>query len=159
MIKHWEIGKRPFFVSLASLGLLVIGGLFFGVGIALAEGHTTAARTEPVIAPPADSATTKVPPRPVTIPVLDGAAVDLSTVMGRARKLADQWQRDAALLGIEATLAQGKIQTQDGASATLTFGPSPFEAPPLHPILFVVTYDNTGIHGAARTGQGRSTLA
>jgi len=153
LVKHWEIGKRPFFVWLASLGLLLIGALFYGVGIALTAGRATAATTKPVIAPLVDSATTKVPPRPVTIPVLDGTAVDLSTVMGRARKLANQWRRDAALLGIEATLAEGKIQTQNGAIATLTFGPSPFEPPPLHPILFVVTYDVTGIHGAPAPGK------
>ncbi len=84
---------------------------------------------------------------------LSGAAVDLSTVMGRARKLANAWQSDAALLGIEASLANGKIQTQDGASAKLTFGPSPFDSAQARSGLFVVVYDKSGINGAPAPGK------
>lgn len=89
---------------------------------------------------------------------LDGTAVDLSTVMGRARKLADAWQREAALLGIEATLSSGKIQTGAGGTAKLTFGPSPFAAPPSRSGLFVVIYDKSGISGAPTSGSPGKAL-
>jgi len=85
-------------------------------------------------------------------PALSGAAVDLSTVMGRARKLANAWQTDAALLGVEASLFRGKIQTQDGAVAKVTFGPSPFASDQARTGLFVVTYDKSGISGAPANG-------
>ncbi len=89
---------------------------------------------------------------------LSGAAVDLSTVMGRARKLANAWQSDATLLGIEARLANGKIQTQDGASAKLTFGPSPFDSTQARSGLFVVVYDKSGINGAPAPGKPGTPL-
>jgi hypothetical protein len=93
-----------------------------------------------------------------TSSLLNGAAVDLSTVMGRARKLADGWQREAALLGVEATLSQGKVQTQDGATAKVTFGPSPFAAVQVKSGLFVVTYDRSGIRGEELPGNPTATL-
>lgn len=89
---------------------------------------------------------------------LAGEAVDLSSVMGRARKLADEWQREAALLGIEAVLAQGKVPTHQGASAKLTFGPSRFAPEPSRPELFVVVYDHTGFHAARAPGQPSKAL-
>jgi len=88
---------------------------------------------------------------------LTGEAADLSSVMGRARQLAEQWQREAALLGIEAVLHQGRIQTQAGASAKLTFGPPRSALPPRRE-LFVVTYDKTGINGIAAAGQPGKAL-
>jgi hypothetical protein len=89
---------------------------------------------------------------PPPSPALSGAAVDLSTVMGRARKLANAWQTDAALLGVEAELSDGKIQTQAGGAAKVTFGPSPFASAPPRSGLFVVTYDKSGINGAPLNG-------
>jgi hypothetical protein len=91
-------------------------------------------------------------------PELDGSAVELSTVMGRARRLADQWQQEAALLAIQATLQGGKIQTQDGASATFTFGPSPFAAAPTRAGLFSVVYDRSGLRGAPSRGSPTKAL-
>lgn len=81
--------------------------------------------------------------------LLDGRAVDLSTVMGKARRLANAWQPDAALLGIRATLFGGRIQTQDGATAEIRFGPAPFGSAPASGPLFIVTYDKSGLRGAA----------
>jgi hypothetical protein len=97
-------------------------------------------------------------PSAVAAPTLSGAAVDLSTVMGRARKLANAWQPEAALLGIEATLVDGKIQAQDGASAKLTFGPSVFDTKPARSGLFVVVYDQSGIKGAPAAGAAGKPL-
>ena len=82
-------------------------------------------------------------------PKLDGSAVDLSTVMGRARKLAEGWQREATLLGVEATLRDGRIETGDGASARLTFGPSSLGGGAQHLGWFVVTYDRSGLATAS----------
>ena len=65
-------------------------------------------------------------PAPAPPPKVTGSAVDLSTVMGRARALADVWQPEAALCSIEAKIDHGLIQTDQGASATIVFGPSPF---------------------------------
>jgi len=42
--------------------------------------------------------------------------------MGRARKLANAWQPEAGLLGIEATLLDGKIPTQAGGTAKIVLG-------------------------------------
>jgi hypothetical protein len=99
-----------------------------------------------------------LPPSPVVVPPLNGDAIDLSTVMGRARKLADAWQREAALLGVEATLVDGKIQTQDGASAKVTFGPSAFDTTKARSGLFVVIYDRTGINGAPSAAKATPSL-
>ncbi len=95
---------------------------------------------------------------PTAAVVLTGAAVDLSTVMGRARKLANAWQAEATLLGIEATLANGKIQTQDGDTAKLTFGPSPFDSASAPKGLFVVVYDKSGLTGAPAPGKAGKLL-
>lgn len=95
----------------------------------------------------------------VSVPAgLTGEAVDLSTVMGRARKLANQWQPEAALLGIEATLRAGMLQTQEGAAAKLTFGPSRFAASPTSGGLFVVVYDRNGLSGAPAVGKPTKAL-
>jgi hypothetical protein len=69
--------------------------------------------------------------------------------MGRARALADTWQREAALCSIETTISHGLIQTDAGATATLVFGPSPFGKPGEPSGRFVVTYDASGLHGEA----------
>jgi len=92
------------------------------------------------------------------LPPLTGEASDLSSVMGRARKLAEQWQPEAALLGIEAMLTEGKVQTQHGASAKLTFGPSPFATKRPPSDLFVVTYDMSGITGVPADGRPSKAL-
>ena len=62
----------------------------------------------------------------------------------------------ASVQGIEQivdTLLNGKIQTQEGATAKLTFGPSPFDSLPAHVGLFVVVYDKSGINGIATPGK------
>lgn len=91
-------------------------------------------------------------------PVFDGSMIDLSSVMGRARRLANEWDAEAALLGIEATLQSGKIQPQQGGTAKLTFGPSPFAPTPRRTGLFVVSYDQRGLHSAAEPGDAGVTL-
>jgi hypothetical protein len=83
---------------------------------------------------------------------LSGSDVDLSTVMGRARKLADAWQPEAALLGIEATFVDGRLRATDTPIAKLTFGPSAFDATRTRSGLFVVVYDKTGVNGAPAAG-------
>jgi hypothetical protein len=83
---------------------------------------------------------------------MGGRPVDLSTVMARARALANSWQSEASLVGIEATeIKRGLIQTDAGGTAKLTFGPSPFAAPTARTATassFVVTYDKTGLKGS-----------
>ena len=99
------------------------------------------------------------PPPVVAVPELTGAPADLSTVMGKARKLANQWDQDAALLGIEAMLVAGVVPTSDGGTAKLTFGPSPFESVARKSGVFVVTYDKNGIAGApAKAVPGKPAL-
>ena len=147
-IQHWERAKKAFFAELGAFVLLIVGGLGLGGLAALSDAKgsdaPTAAPLPAFTPPPVVSA--------VPIPELDGSAMDLSTVMGRARKLANAWQPDAALLGVEANLVGGKIQTQDGATAKVTFGPSPFAGADTHPGLFVVIYDKSGITGAPAKG-------
>jgi type IV pilus assembly protein PilA len=123
-------------------------------------GSVLSADDEPKItASSADEPSSKaLPAAPGIVPPLTGDAVDLSTVMGRARKLANAWQPEAALLGIEATLVDGKIQAQDGASAKLTFGPSAFDTTKARSGLFVVVYDRTGINGAPAAGKAGKIL-
>lgn len=89
---------------------------------------------------------------------LTGEVADLSSVMGRARKLANAWQAEASLLGVEATLRDRKIQTAEGAQARLTFGPSPFAASPTGGGMYVVVYDQSGLHGAPATGSPSKAL-
>jgi hypothetical protein len=84
---------------------------------------------------------------------LRGEPADLSSVMGRARKLANEWQADAALLGIDASaIVAGQIQTRDSGVATLTFGPSSFNVSQPRSGVFVVTYDHAGIRGVPAKG-------
>lgn len=162
LVKHWERAKVPFFWQLGSFAAMIVGGIVIG-GIAalfgasgdlLGAAPAEAASADGDRPAPAPAATVA----PVPIPALDGTAVDLSTVMGRARKLANAWEPDAALLGVEATLLNGKVPTQDGATATVTFGPSPFETARPKSGLFVVTYDKSGIAGAAVKGNAGKAL-
>lgn len=97
------------------------------------------------------------PPPMAPVPEMTGKPVDLSSVMGRAQKLANSWRAEAALVSIEATmLSQGVIRTESGGTAKLIFGPGPFGAPMAKPTSFVVIYDQAGLHGApdaARPGK------
>jgi hypothetical protein len=112
---------------------------------------------------PAGSGASAAPTRPaasaVPIPALDGASVDLSTVMGGARRLANAWQPEASLLGVEANLVGGKIPTLDGGTAKVSFGPSPFASEQARSGLFVVVYDKSGIHGGPVKGTPGKALA
>ena len=139
-------------VPLAVVGLGVASGLsVYGLRKHLARQQAEASARRLASSPPSAPV---APP----IPALSGEAVDLSRVMGRARKLADEWQPQAALLGIEAVLAGGKIQTQDGASAKLSFGPARSASQRQQAALFVVTYDRTGLRGAAVPGRAGKAL-
>jgi len=151
VIQNWEKARRPFFWQLGSLGAFVVGALLYG---ALVAATASPSRSEAAVAPSAAYVppSNAAAPPPVVVPPLTGDAVDLSTVMGRARKLANAWQPEAALLGVEATLVDGKIQAQDGASAKVTFGPSAFDTTKARSGLFVVIYDKTGINGAPAAG-------
>ncbi len=143
--------------ALLIAGVVVAAALLvYGVReyVAKVDGAPAASVVSPAPLAPAAVAPAS---SPAVASALTGAAVDLSTVMGRARKLANAWQADAALLGIEATLADGKIQTQDGASAKLTFGPSRFD-PDARSGLFVVVYDKSGINGAPAPGKAGAVL-
>jgi hypothetical protein len=156
LTQHWERAKRPFFWQLGSWGALAAGTLLLVLVTAASEGNAEAERERP--------AGTSLPPTPpvvsaVPIPALDGSAVDLSTVMGRARKLANAWQVEASLLGVEANLVGGKIPTQDGGSAKISFGPGPFASEQSRSGLFVVTYDKSGISGAPAKGTPGKPLA
>ncbi len=136
-------------VPLATLGIALASGLSVrGLRSVLARAEAPAG--------PAAAAPSALPAPGFS--TLAGEVADLSSIMGRARKLADGWQRDAALLGVEAVVERGKVQTLAGASAKLTFGPSPFasERPPSG--LFVVVYDKTGLHGTPTAGQAGKTL-
>lgn len=151
VVQNWEKAKRPFLWQMGSVGGLLLGGVVYGGLIALMAPPARAAASP--AAPSAYVPASKAPPVPtVVVPPLTGDAVDLSTVMGRARKLANAWQPEATLLGVEATLVDGKIQAQDGASAKLTFGPSPFDSMKARSGLFVVVYDKTGINGTPAAG-------
>jgi hypothetical protein len=145
----------PLIGGVVVFAALLIYGVQKYVAKVNGEPSVVAAPVAPAVAP-----TLLAAPAPSTAvaAALTGAAVDLSTVMGRARKLANAWQADAALVGIEATLADGKIQTQDGATAKLTFGPSPFDAVQEHSGLFVVVYDKSGINGAPAPGKAGKAL-
>lgn len=95
---------------------------------------------------------------PLGFAPLAGEVADLSSIMGRARKAADGWQREAALLGIEAVLEHGKVQTPTGASAKLTFGPSPFAAARPPSDLLIVVYDKAGLHATPAAGHAGKAL-
>lgn len=161
--KHWWEARRPalvLWVSSAVSAFALLASPAPPSGRSAARGKTdraavaAVASSLPVTSP---SPEVVVPPVPSVgpLPAFDGTVVDLSSVMGRARKLANEWQADATLLGIEATAQSGKIQPQLGGKAKLTFGPSPFgaETNPKRTGLFVVTYDQTGIHGAPQPGK------
>jgi hypothetical protein len=155
--QHWEKAKRPFFWQLGSWGALMGGGMLYGVVIALTAPPSSG--PTPAVAPSAFAQPSNAgAPPAVVVPPLTGDAVDLSTVMGRARKLANAWQPEASLLGVEATLVDGKIQAQDGASAKVTFGPSAFDTTRTRSGLFVVVYDRTGINGAPAAGAPGTVL-
>lgn len=133
-----------FWVALSvPLGLFAVG-MLYGIGETLWKQYQERARASA-------SAQARAADAP-TGPVFDGSLIDLSSVMGRARRLANEWDAEAALLAIEATLQAGKIQPQLGGTAKLTFGPSPFAPTPRRTGLFVVTYDQTGLHSVEDRG-------
>lgn len=153
VVKFWQRAKRAFLFTLGT------GGALLAIMLMWAQR----ARSDVSVAAASDSVAgpgVKLAPPPPTVPVpeLTGAAVDLSTVMGKARKLANQWDQDAALVGIETTLVAGVIPTQDGASAKLTFGPSIFKSAQAKTGLFVVTYDKSGMSAAAAKGAPAKVL-
>jgi hypothetical protein len=157
IIQRWDRAKRPF-VFAGSAWVATILGV---VSIALAGQGAEAFVPESALAPlspPAQIAAGAAVLPPVVVPSLDGRPVDLSSVMGRARKLADAWQPEAALLGIEATLLGGVVDPSTDAVAKVTFGPSPFGQPGTRAGLFVVVYDKTGIHGAPAPGAAAKLL-
>jgi type IV pilus assembly protein PilA len=157
LMQHWQVAKRPFIWQIGCVAALLLGGaLYGGLEALLAPLPGDAPAVAPSVAPLPPSTPAALPP--VVVPPLVGGAVDLSTVMGRARKLADAWQPEAALLGVEATLVDGKIQAQDGASAKVTFGPSAFGTAQARSGLFVVVYDKTGINGGPVAGTPGKTL-
>lgn len=157
VIQNWEKAKRPFLWQLGSFGTLLLGGMLYGALVAVTAPSSSAAPSGAAPSAYAQPVNAEGPP-PVVVPPLTGDAVDLSTVMGRARKLANAWQPEAALLGVEATLVDGKIQAQDGASAKVTFGPSAFDTAKPRSGLFVVIYDKTGIQGAPAPGRPGTVL-
>lgn len=159
-LTHWEQAKRPF---LAWCGSLAVGLLGFGYGTfapkqrSTAHGAAPASAAATATATPGSVALAPLPPMK-PLPAFDGTLLDVSSVMGRARKLANEWEPEAALLGLEATVQSGKIQPKLGGKAKLTFGPSPFSGGSKRIGLFVVTYDETGIHGSALAGKPTPTL-
>lgn len=161
VVQFWQRAKRPFLLALGSLGAFVVTAVLasqlWADASKAGESAGAVANVEP---PPEGGLGIKLAPPPphVPVPELTGAAVDLSTVMGKARKLANQWDADAALIGIEATLKAGLIQTQDGASAKLTFGPSTFATAQPKTGLFIVTYDEAGLKGAPAKGRPTKAL-
>lgn len=154
--QHWQKAKRPALLSLGTGGAIMASSLMlYQLNADVGESPPPASSAASALAPPTHSGpgVKLAPPPPHTaVPELTGAPVDLSTVMGKARKLANQWDQDAALVGIEATLNAGVIQTQDDAVAKLTFGPSIFQSARPKTGLFVVTYDKTGLTGVPVKG-------
>lgn len=154
---RWEQARQPFLCWSLGSAVAIVMGVFYpapAASPAAAEAPNDTASTPETHAPSAP------PPVPsaAPLPPLDGAPVDLSTLMGRARKLANAWQPEAALLGIEATLVDGKVQPQAGGTATLTFGPSPFAQAPGSG-LFAVSYDKLGITSGPAKGLAGKALA
>jgi hypothetical protein len=142
-------GSKLWWMALAPLAIVAPFMLpaFVRYGAARWEAYTRPPQAPSTVVPVAQG------------PKLDGSPVDLSTVMGRARKLADAWHREATLLGIEATLRDGKIETGEGATAQLVFGPSSFGGDAEHRGWFVVTYDKSGLSTAeAAAGSPRKAL-
>lgn len=164
VVKFWHRAKRAFLFTLgtggAMLAILLMWGLRARSDVSVAAASDPVpALAESGAAPQAGPGVKLAPPPPtVPVPELTGASVDLSTVMGKARKLANQWDQDAALVGIDTTLVAGVIPTQDGGSAKLTFGPSIFKSAQAKTGLFVVTYDKSGMIGAAAKGAPAKAL-
>lgn len=148
--------KRPLLVVVAGLALMLGAGIPYETRTHAREmaaakrdydalGQTPSA-AQLAAAPPNNAAA----PPAVKPPEMSGKPVDLSSVMGRARALANAWQPEAALLGVEAThIVRGVIQTDAGGTAKLTFGPSAFGDAPAKARSFVVTYDANGLKGGA----------
>lgn len=163
VLKHWELAKKPFLAQLGLAFVFVVTMFLAGAMEAVLAPRAAAAAAVP--STPATAtlpAPTAAPERPpVPIPVLKGAPAELNTVMGRARALANDWQPEAALLGIEAKgVVAGQIQTENGGIATLTFGPSKFDTTTVRTGYFVVTYDKTGLRSEAQaTVAGKPTEA
>ena len=141
VIKFWDRAKTPFLIHIAAV-VVFLGGAF-AVGIVKAASAKPAAPIAAAVVS-ADAAT----PAPSAPPKVTGSAVDLSTVMGRARALADAWQSEAALCSVEAKVSHGLIQTDEGATATLVFGPSPFGHAGARTGRFTVSYDASGMHSS-----------
>jgi hypothetical protein len=162
--KFWDRTRRAFLFAIGTGGALLAILLMWGMRAdrsAAAPSAAGDAASSAGATPPVDPARgVKLPPPPPAVPVpeLTGAPADLSTVMGKARKLANQWEQDAALVGIDATLSAGLIQTQEGASARLTFGPSSLATARPKTGLFIVTYDKAGLSGAAAKGPASKAL-
>lgn len=160
--QHWQKAKRPALLSIGGGGALLAASLMiYQLNADERANPPAATQGEPLVTPPSHSGrgVKLAPPPPhAAVPELTGAPVDLSTVMGKARKLANQWDEDAALVGIETTLVGGVIPTQDDAVAKLTFGPSIFESARAKTGLFVVTYDKTGLAGVPVKGAPRKAL-
>ncbi|HEY3256606.1 MAG TPA: AarF/UbiB family protein [Polyangiaceae bacterium] len=150
--KFWDRAKKPFLIQIGAVSLLVVVVLLSLDSEARAKRAAPVARAEET--PSALPTVTKAPPPPQ----VTGSPVDLSTVMGRARALADGWQPEAVLCGIDATIRQGLIQTGEGAKATLVFGPSSFRTPRERTGSFIVTYDADGMHGAPSTAVAGKAL-
>jgi hypothetical protein len=159
-ISRWDEAKRPFFCWSLGWGISVLAAALNPAPVESQPAQTAAAEARASSATPPERAPPPPPvPTAAPIPALDGAAVDLSTLMGRARKLADVWQTEAALLGIEATLVDGKVQPQAGGTAKINFGPSRFAATPAQSGLFVVTYDKLGLASGPAKGAAGKALA
>ncbi len=160
--QHWQKAKRPALLSLGTAGALMASCIMvYQLNADAKPIRPPASTLGSALAPPSHSgAGVKLAPPPphTAVPELTGAPVDLSTVMGKARKLANQWDQDAALVGIEATLSAGMIQTQDAAVAKLTFGPSIFQSARPKTGLFVVTYDKAGLSGVPVKGPAAKAL-
>ena len=160
--QHWQKAKRPALLSLGGYGaFLAACVMIYQLNADERTSPPPASASGPAIAPPSHSGPgvkLAPPPAHTAVPELTGAAVDLSTVMGKARKLANHWDQDAALVGIEATLIGGVIPTQDDAVAKLTFGPSIFASARPKTGLFVVTYDKTGLTGVPVKGPPTKAL-
>jgi type IV pilus assembly protein PilA len=160
--QHWHEAKRPALLSLGGSGAFLAACLMiYQLNADEPSSPPPATVAGPAITPPSHSGAgvrLAPPPPHAAVPELTGAPVDLSTVMGKARKLANQWEQDAALVGIETTLVAGVIPTRDDAVAKLTFGPSSFESARPKTGLFVVTYDKTGLTGVPVKGPASKAL-
>ena len=160
--QHWQKAKRPALLSLGGSGAFLAACLMiYQLNADEKSSPPPVTVSGPAIRPPSQSGAgvrLAPPPPHAAVPELTGAPVDLSTVMGKARKLANQWDQDAALVGIETTLVAGLIPTRDDAVAKLTFGPSIFESARPKTGRFVVTYDKTGLTGVPVEGPAGKAL-